>query len=225
MALDIMGREIVDASAAADFQASLGAYSLTDRSPVDLPNMVAANQKVAALESAGALQAFPFFCYIADLQRHMCLTAPGEEWIILGGRLHGAQARVDRTCDPGVETEMHVNETGFLRQSVGFTRAPNGGVLIPETGLYRIHLGGRIEGVNTSATGRRYVRLKLNDDYLGGRTEFEGDPHYSLAFEWRFSKNDVIMPVGYQNVVQSGSTARRIISGTLGVYQSLTPSW
>ena len=221
MALDIMGREIVDAGASADFQASLGAYSLTDRSPVDLPNMAAANQKVAALETAGALQAFPFFCYIADLQRHMCLTAPGEGWIILGGRLHGAQARIDRTCDPGVETELHVNETGFLRQSVGFTRAPSGGVLIPETGLYRVHLGGNV-AAGISDRGRRYVRFLLNGAPLGGRREFEGDTHYSASTEWRFSKNDVLMAVGYQAITPS---QRRIISGTLGVYQSLTPSW
>lgn len=223
---DRLGRQVPRVTEGpADIEEAFRAYSLTDRAPTVLDNTTAANQLAATLASEGLLQAFPLFVYVRDLKRHLCKPSPTEGWEILGGRLHGAQARVDRTCDPGVETEMHINETGFLRQSVGFTRAPDGGVLIPETGLYRIHLGGRIEGISTSATGRRYVRLKLNGDYLGGRTEFEGDPHFSLQFEWRFSKNDVIMPLGYQNVISGGTTARRVLSATLGVYQSLNPSW
>ena len=224
MALDLLKRAIPDLSDAADATVAFEQFSLTAR-PTECATVTEANQIVAQLENAGLMQAFPFFVFVADLQRHMCLTEPGTEWIILGGRLHGAQARVDRTCDPGVETELHVNEDGFLRQSVGFTRAADGGVLIPETGLYRIHLGGHVGNTLSDDPGRRYVRLKLNGSYLGGRSEYEGDAHFSLAFEWRFSKNDVIMPVAYQKITRSGETARRVIAATLGVYQSLTPSW
>lgn len=225
MAIDIMGREIVDAGASADFQASLGAYSLTDRAPVDLPNMAAANQKVAALVNAGATQAFPFFCYVADVQRHMCLTAPGEKWITLGGRLHGAQVRVDRKVPVGSVTPLLVNKTGFLRNSPGFTRAPDGGVLIPESGLYRIHLDGKIDGF-IGETGWRYVRFQLNGENLGGRRSFDDDTHFSASTEWRLTQGDVIMPVGYQAMRDSdGGTPTRVMSATLGIYQSLTPSW
>lgn len=220
MALDIMGREIVAAGASADFQASLGAYSLTDRSPVDLPNMVAANQKVAALESAGALQAFPFFCFVQDLQRHLCLTAPGEEWIILGGRLHGAVANIRRFVPDQAITELHVSGSGFVKQSVGFSRATDGGILIPETGLYRIRFYAEVIGIVGATPGRRHLSLEVNGNRIAGDVEFEGTKWTKLYDELDLQQGDSVMPLAYQ-----ATGATRDVIGTFGIYQSLTPSW
>ena len=227
MALDIMKRDIAGPGDAADFKASLERYSLTDHAPVVVANTAEANQIATALVNAGATQAFPLFVYISDFKRHLCKPSPTEGWEILGGRLHGAQARIDRTANPGQVEYLRVNQIdGFLRQSVGFTRGPDGGVLIPETGLYRIHFGGRVVNTYPTETGYRYVRLLLNGDYLGGRVEFEGDAHFTLAFEWLLSQGDEVMAVGYQNIQDAqGQTSRRVIAGTLGLYQSLNPSW
>lgn len=218
---DVMKRDIPTPEAGpADVPAALAAFSLTTRAPVPVANMTEANQLAAQLELGEHLQAWPLFVFVEDAQRHLCQAAPGEGWIILGGRLHGAHARVDRTVPNGAVTELHVNTDGFLRQSVGFTRGPKGGVLIPESGLYRVRLGGRVEGITSGTGGRRFVALKVNNTDLGGHVEFEGDTHFKLFDEWPFEKGDEVMPVAYQL-----TGASRVVTATVGVYQSLDPSW
>lgn len=220
MALDLMGREIVDASAPANLQTALQTYSRTDRAPVVVANMTAANTLANQLETDGFLQAFPLFCWVQSEQRHMCKPSPTDGWVIVGGRLHGAHARVDRTVANSTVTELHVNTQGFLRQSVGFTRGPRGGVMIPEDGLYRVRVGGGVDGLMSATPGRRFVALKVNTMDLGGHVEFEGDTHFKLFDEWPFSQGDEIMPVAYH-----ATGGNRIFSATIGVYQSLNPSW
>jgi len=218
MALDIMRRDIAERGDPADFPASLERYSLTDRAPVPVANLTAANQLANQLADNELESAFPFFTWIEAEQRHMCKPSPDDPWVIVGGRLHGAHVRVDRTADPNTLTQLHVVE--FLKQSVGFTRASNGGILIPETGLYRVRLGGRVVGILSSTPGRRFFGLELNGQSLGGNEEFEGGTSAKLYDEWPFQKGDVLMATGFQN-----TGARRVIEATLGVYQSLDPSW
>lgn len=219
MPLNILKREVAGVGDPADFPASLNAYSLTDRAPVECANQTEANQLAAQLIDDDHLEAFPLFAWLHDSLRLMCKPAHDQGWVRVGGRLHGAHARVDRMCDSGTLTELHINETGFLRQSVGFTRAANGGVLIPETGLYRVRLGGGIDA-HSSTAGRRFVSLRLNGENLGGNVEFEGDTAFKLFDEWPFTKGDVLMPLAYQ-----ATGTRRLIEATIGVYQSLDPSW
>lgn len=215
---DLLGRQVpLVAEGPPDIEAAFRAYSLTDR-PTDLANITAANQLAATLVSLGHLDAFPLFVYVRDFKRHLCKPGPDEGWEILGGRLHGAHVKVDRSADSGALTELHVVE--FLRQSVGFTRDTSGGILIPETGLYRVRLGGRVVGINSGTAGRRFFSLKLNGVNLGGNVEFEGDTSAKLFDEWPFEKGDVLMPEAYH-----ATGARRVIEATLGVYQSLNPSW
>lgn len=218
--LDLLGRNITPVEAGPpDIESVLRAYSVTDRAPVAVANQTAANQLAADLENAGHLDAFPLFAWITAEKRHMCKPAPAEGWIRVGGRLHGAHVKVDRTAQNATLTELHVVE--FHRQSVGFTRdAGTGGILIPETGLYRVRLGGRVVGINSSTSGRRFFGLELNGESLGGNVEFEGDTSAKLFDEWPFSKGDVIMATAYQSTGTS-----RVIEATLGVYQSLDPSW
>lgn len=219
MALNVLKRDIADGGDPADFGASLERYSLTDRAPVECANQTEANQIAAELENAGMIQAFPLFVYVEDSMRHLCKPAPDEGWIILGGRLHGAHVKVDRSANSGELTELHVVE--FLKQSVGFTRhAGTGGIQIPETGLYRVRLGGRIKDFHSSTAGRRFFSLKLNGENLGGNVEFEGDTSAKVFDEWPFEKGDVLMAEAYH-----ATGARRVFEATLGVYQSLDPSW
>lgn len=224
--LDVLGRRIpLVGDGPPDIEAVFRAYSLTDR-PAVLDNITAANQLAASLADAGLLEAFPLFVYVRDFKRHLCKPSPDEGWEILGGRLHGAHVRVDRRASPGVLTELHVVE--FLRQSVGFTRdSATGGILIPEDGLYRVRLGGRVDGINSADPGRRFFSLKLNGVNLGGNVEFEGDTSSKLFDEWPFEKGDVLMPEAYQDVAHrtTGVKERRLIEATIGVYQSLNPSW
>ena len=219
MALNILKRDIASGGDVADFGASLERYSLTDRAPVVVANMTEANQVASQLVSTGAGQAFPLFCFVQDAQRHVCLPASNQSWIILGGRLHGAQVKVDRNAPDSVTTELHV--VSFERQSVGFIRdASSGGIKIPESGLYRIRLGGNIEGITASTPGRRLFSLRVNGQNIGGNVSFEGDTSAKVFDEWVFEQGDVLMPVVYH---ATGSS--RLVKATMGVYQSLTPSW
>lgn len=220
MALDILKREIAGAGDAANFTESLSAYSLTDRAPVECATVTEANQKAAQLETAGALQAFPLFVFVADLQRHMCMTAPGEEWIILGGRLHGAKANIRRYCPDQMITGLHVSGSGFEKQSVGFSRAADGGILIPETGLYRIRFYAEVLGIVGSTPGRRHLSLEVNGNRIAGDVEFEGTKWTKLYDELDLKQGDSVMPMAYQ---ATGVT--RDVIGTFAIYQSLTPSW
>lgn len=217
--LDLLGRRIPQLTdGPPDIEQAFRDYSLTSR-PAVCANMTAANQLAAQLETAGLLQAFPLFVWVQAEQRHMCKPSPTEGWVIVGGRLHGAHVKVDRTAPHASLTELHVVE--FLKQSVGFTRdASSGGILIPETGLYRVRLGGRVAGIVASTSGRRFFGLELNGESLGGNEEFEGGTSAKLYDEWPFQKGDVLMATGFQ---ATGSS--RLIEATLGVYQSLDPSW
>lgn len=218
MALNILKRDIASGSDPADFQASLEKYALTDRAPVSVANLTEANQLAATLAN-GFTGAFPLFVYTHDLKRHLCKPSPSEGWEILGGRLHGALVKVDRTAPNNTTTELHVVE--FIHQSVGFTRdAATGGIKIPETGLYRVRMGGSITGISSSTPGRRLFSLRLNGQNLGGNEEFEGGTAAKVYDEWPFEKGDVLMPVVFHATGES-----RVVAATMGVYQSLNPSW
>ena len=216
---DVMKRQVpTGSSGPASVPDALTDFSLTTRAPVPVANLSEANQLSAQLDLAGQTQAFPLFVYVEDSMRHLCKPAPDEGWITLGGRLHGAHVKVDRSANSGELTELHVVE--FLKQSVGFTRAANGGILIPETGLYRVRLGGRIADFHSSIAGRRFFSLKLNGENLGGNVDFEGDTSAKVFDEWPFEKGDVLMAEAYH-----ATGARRVFEATMGVYQSLDPSW
>ena len=216
--LDLLGRRIPQLTdGPPDIEQAFRDYSLTSR-PAVCANMTAANTLAAQLETAELQQAFPLFVWVQAEQRHMCKPSPTDPWVIVGGRLHGAHVTVDRTAQNATLTQLHVVK--FLKQSVGFTRASNGGILIPETGLYRVRLGGRVAGITASTSGRRFFGLELNGVSLGGNEEFEGGTAAKLYDEWPFQKGDVLMATGFQATGTS-----RVIEATLGVYQSLDPSW
>lgn len=220
MALDLMGREIVDASAPANLQTALQTYSRTDRAPVVVANMTAANTLANQLETDGHLQAFPLFCWVQAEQRHMCKPSPTDGWVIVGGRLHGAIAPVSRTAKNATLEELHTTSAGFTRQSVGFTRASDGGVFIPETGLYRIRLAAGVSGITSGTAGRRFLSLQVDGVNLGGNVEFEGDTSTKVFDEWPLEKGSKVMAMGYQ-----ATGASRLMSGVIGIFQSLNPSW
>ena len=220
MALNILKRDIAGPGDAADFQASLERYSLTDRAPVVVANMTEANQLTTTLNTEGLTEAFPLFVYVQDLQRHLCRTDPGAGWIILGGRLHGAVANIRRFVPDQAITELHVSGSGFVKQSVGFTRAANGGILIPETGLYRIRFYATVDGIVNNTPGTRYLALSINGNRVPGNIEFQGTTGTKLYDELELQQGDSLMPLAYQATGQ-----QRDVQGTLGIWQSLTPSW
>ena len=220
MALNVLKRDIAGPGDSADFQASLERYSLTDRAPVVVANMSEANQLAATLDTEGLVEGFPLFVYVRDLQRHLCKPAPNEGWIILGGRLHGAIANIRRFVPDQAITELHVSGSGFVKASVGFTRAANGGVLIPETGLYRIRFYATVDGIYNTTPGIRYLALRINGNRVPGNVEFEGTTGTKLYDELELQQGDSLMPMAYQATGQ-----QRDVTGTLGVWQSLAPSW
>ena len=219
MALDLLKRAIPDPGDAADAPAAFERFSLTVR-PTECATVTEANQIAGQLEAAGLSEAFPFFVFVQDLQRHMCMTAPGEEWIILGGRLHGATANIRRFCPNGVLTELHVSGSGFTKQSVGFTRHADGGIMIPETGLYFIRFSASVVGINSADPGRRFLSLNVNGSSTGGNIEFEGGTSSKLFDLLELDKGDSIMPMAYQKTGQ-----QRDVIGMITVAQHLTPSW
>ncbi|AZQ77676.1 hypothetical protein EJ997_10310 [Flaviflexus ciconiae] len=219
MALDLLKRAIPDSSDPADATVAFEQFSLTVR-PTDCATVTEANTIAGQLSTAGATQAFPFFVFVQDLQRHMCLTAPGEEWIILGGRLHGATANIRRFCPNGTLTELHVSGSGFTKQSVGFTRHADGGIMIPETGLYFIRFSASVVGINSATAGRRFLSLNVNGNSTGGNIEFEGGTSTKLFDLLELNQGDSVMPMAYQQTGQ-----QRDVVGIMTVAQHLTPSW
>ena len=220
MALDILKREIPGLDAAADFPASLAMYSLTDHAPIPVATLTEANQKVAEITSEGKLEAFPLNFIVRDSQRLISMLAPGMDWIILGGRLHGAVANIRRGATPGELTEIHVSGLGFIKQSVGFTRHTDGGILIPETGSYRIRMHISLEDIHSSDTGRRLVSLRVNGESVSGNHEFTGGTSPAFYDELEMEQGDSLMPMGYHE-----TDATRSFVGTIAVRQSSEPSW